>query len=85
MKQALQMASRETLPILKEALVTLTLGQHPLTTWVFVSEIFHMFILGLYITYTHNAPMNFRGHVVQLGNAEVPLRHPGVQLHSTPV
>jgi hypothetical protein len=46
-KYALQTASEETLLILKEAFVTLTLGRRPLKTWVFVANITNEFILGL--------------------------------------
>jgi hypothetical protein len=40
-------ASEEVLPVLKEALVKLTLGQHPLTTWVFIANITDKSILRL--------------------------------------
>jgi hypothetical protein len=42
---ALQMASGDTLPILKEAFVKMTLGQCPLTTGVFITNITDEFIL----------------------------------------
>jgi hypothetical protein len=50
----LQMVSGETLPILKEAFLTLTLGQRPLTTWVFVADI-TKYILGLDILCAYDA------------------------------
>jgi hypothetical protein len=43
----LETASGESLPILKEALVKLTLGQSPKSIWVFVTEITLAFILDL--------------------------------------
>jgi hypothetical protein len=43
----LQTASGETIPVLKEALVELTLGQRALRIWVFIAEVTDEFILGL--------------------------------------
>jgi hypothetical protein len=37
----LGLASGETLPILKEALVELAFGQSPMCIWVFIAEIIH--------------------------------------------
>jgi hypothetical protein len=79
-----QTASGDTLPSLKEALVTLTLGWRPQTTWVFVTEITHEFILGLDVVHAHDAYMDLRYHVLQLGDKEVPLWHLGTRPHSTP-
>jgi sulfur transfer complex TusBCD TusB component (DsrH family) len=45
MPYILQIASGDILPILKEALVKLTLGHHPQMTWVFVNNITYEFIL----------------------------------------
>jgi hypothetical protein len=45
MQCTLQTASGKTLPILKEAFIKLTLGWHPLTTWVFITNITDEFIL----------------------------------------
>jgi hypothetical protein len=42
-----QTTSEETIPILKEAFVTLTLERLPLKTWVSVANSTDMFILGL--------------------------------------
>lgn len=47
MAAGLQMTSEETLPILKEVFMTMTLEQHPLKTWVFVTNSTDVFILGL--------------------------------------
>jgi hypothetical protein len=49
---SLQKASWETLPVLKEALVELTLGQKPLHIWVFITEITDEFILRLDFLHT---------------------------------
>jgi hypothetical protein len=76
------MASGEILPILKEVLVKLTLGRHPLTALVFVASI-TQFILGLDVLPTHNASMDLRHHVLRLADKEAPLLCPGAWLHSS--
>jgi predicted aspartyl protease len=43
----LQTASGETIPVLKKALVELTLGRRALRIWVFIAEVTDEFILGL--------------------------------------
>jgi hypothetical protein len=43
----LQTASGETIPVVKEARVELTLGQRTLGIWMFVADIKDDFILGL--------------------------------------
>jgi hypothetical protein len=50
----LHTASGETLHILKEALVELPCGWHPFQSWVFITEISVMFILGLDTLYLHS-------------------------------
>jgi hypothetical protein len=62
--QVLQMASGEILPILKEALVKVTLGQCPLTTWVFVANITDKFILRLDILHANHASVDLGCHVL---------------------
>lgn len=76
--------SWDTLPILMEALVEIILGQGPICIWVFTTNITDEFISQLDIMHAHNASMDFRHHMLQLGDKEVPLRHPGAQLRSTP-
>jgi hypothetical protein len=44
-----------SLPNLKEVCLTLTLGWHPLKTWVFVADITKEFILGLDIPCAYDA------------------------------
>jgi hypothetical protein len=60
---ALQTASGKTLPILKEALVTLTLGRHRLTTGVSITSITDDFILGLDVMHNHDPSVDLGCHV----------------------
>jgi hypothetical protein len=53
--------------------VKLTLGQHPLTSWVFVTNTTNEFILGLDVFRAHSAAVDLRCHMLQLGDEEVPL------------
>jgi hypothetical protein len=69
------MASGETLPILKEALVELTLGLSPLCVWVLIAEITDELILGLHILLTYDAFMDLACHILWLGQ-EVLFRSP---------
>lgn len=85
MKFTLRTALRGNFPILKKVLVTLTPGWCPLTTWVSVPKMTNEFTLGLDIMHAHNASVELRCHVLQLGsNNEVPFRYHVVQLCSTP-
>jgi hypothetical protein len=78
------MASRETLPVLKEATVELTLGQCPLQIWVFSTEITDELILELDdILWVHDTSVNSKHHVLQL-DEEVPLWCTGMQPQSSP-
>jgi hypothetical protein len=72
-KCALQKASGETLPILKEAFVTPTLGQLPLVIWVFVADITDELILGLDILCAYDASMGLGRQMLRLGEEEVSL------------
>jgi hypothetical protein len=72
------MASREILLNLKEALVTLTLGRRPLTTWVFVASIADEFILELEVLRAQNASVDLKRLVLRMGREEVPFQRPGV-------
>jgi hypothetical protein len=60
--------SGETLTILKEALMTLILGQHQQTTWVFVTNIINDFSRGLNIMHVHDASVDLRHHILRLGD-----------------
>jgi hypothetical protein len=77
MKCALRTASGEILLILKEALVTLTLGLRALTIWVFIANIAYGFILGLNVMHALDASVDLRRHMLRLGDEELPLRSPG--------
>jgi len=75
----LQMASGETIPVLKEALVELTLGQRALRIWVFVAEVTDEFILGLDVLWAYDASVDLGRHLLRLGQEEVTLWRPGTQ------
>jgi predicted aspartyl protease len=65
-KCALQTASGETLPILKEAFVTLTLGRRPLGIYVFVADITDELILGLDILRAYDASVDLGSQMLRL-------------------
>jgi hypothetical protein len=75
----LQTDSGETIPMLKEALVELTLGQPVLRIWVFVAEVTDEFILGLDVLRVYDASVDLGRHVLLLGQEEVTLLRPGAQ------
>jgi hypothetical protein len=75
----LQTASGETIPVLKEALVLLTLGRRALTIWVFVPEVTDEFILGLDVLRAYNTSVDLGHHLLRLGREEVTLWRPGTQ------
>jgi hypothetical protein len=45
----------------------------PTNDLVFVAKIINVFIQGLHVMYTYDASVVFRGHILLLGNEEVPL------------
>jgi hypothetical protein len=57
------MASGVILPILKEALVKLTLGPCPPATWVFVASVTNKFILRLDILHANHASVDLEHHM----------------------
>jgi hypothetical protein len=69
----LQMASGETFPVLKEAMVQLTLQWHHPRTCMFVPKITDKFILGLDILCTHDEVKNLGPCVLWLGKEELAL------------
>jgi hypothetical protein len=75
----LQTASGETIPVLKEALVELTLGQLALRIWVFVAEITDEFIIGLDVLRDYDASVDLERLLLRLGQEEVTLWKPGSQ------
>jgi predicted aspartyl protease len=70
----LQMASGETIPVVKEARVELTIGRRTLRSWVFVADIKDDFILGLDILRAYNASVDTGRRVLRLGQDEVQVR-----------
>jgi predicted aspartyl protease len=70
----LQTASGETIPVVKEARVELTIGRHTLRSWVFVADIADDFILGLDLLRAFNASVDIGRRVLQLSRDEVPVR-----------
>jgi hypothetical protein len=71
------MASGDTIPVLKEALVELTLGRDALRIWVFVAEITDEFILlGLDVLRAYDASVDLGHNVLRLGLVKVSLWSP---------
>jgi hypothetical protein len=62
----LKIASGETIPVVKEALVELTLGRRALSIWVFVTEITDELILGLDVLRAYNASLDLGRHLLRL-------------------
>jgi predicted aspartyl protease len=69
----LQTASDETIPVVKEAHVELTIGRCTLRSWVFVADIMNNFILGLDILRAYDASVDIGRRVLRLGRDEVPV------------
>jgi hypothetical protein len=63
----LQTASGETIPVLKEALVELTLGRRAMRIWMFVAEVTDEFILGLDVLRAYDASVDLGSHFLRLG------------------
>jgi predicted aspartyl protease len=70
----LQTASGETIPVVKEARVELTIGRRTLRSWVFVADIADDFVLGLDILRAYDASVDIGRRVLRLGQDEVPVR-----------
>jgi len=75
----LQTASGETIPVLKEALINLTLGWQAVRIWVFIAEVINEFILGLDVLRAYDVSMDLGCHLLRLGRMEVTLWRPGAQ------
>jgi hypothetical protein len=73
----LQTVSGESLPILKEVLLTLTLGRLPLRMWLFVANITDELILGLDILRAYDASVDIGRQKLRLAEEEVSLWSPG--------
>jgi hypothetical protein len=69
-----QEGSGRTIPVVREALVELTLGQRALKFWVFVADITDEFVLGLDNLRAYEASVDVGRHVLRLGQEEVPVR-----------
>jgi hypothetical protein len=69
-----QVGSGRTIPVVKEALVELTLGQRALKIWVFVADVTDEFILGLDILRAYDASVDVGRHVLRMGQEKVPVR-----------
>jgi hypothetical protein len=70
----LQTVSGASLPILKEVLLTLTLGRCPLRMWVFVANITDELIFGLDVLRAYDASVDIG---LRLADEEVSLWNPG--------
>jgi hypothetical protein len=77
-------SSGETLPILKEALVTLTLGWRPLTTWVLVADIADEFVLAPDVLRAQSASVDMKRLVLQMRIGEASLQRPEARPRSSP-
>jgi hypothetical protein len=71
---AQQVGSGRTIPVVKESLVQLTLGQRALNIWMFVADITDEFILGLDILRAYDASVDVGHNVLRLGQEEMPVR-----------
>jgi hypothetical protein len=67
------MASGGTIPIVKEALIELTLGRRGMRIWVFVAEITDELILGLDFLRAYDASVDLGRHLIHLVQEEVTL------------
>jgi hypothetical protein len=70
----LQTVSGETIPVVKEARVELTIGRRTMRSWVFVTDIKDDFILGLDILRAYDTSVDLGRRVLRLGQDEVPVR-----------
>jgi hypothetical protein len=70
----LQVGSGRTIPVVREALGELTLGQRALNIWIFVADIMEEFILGLDILRAYHATVDVERHMLRLGQDELPVR-----------
>jgi hypothetical protein len=73
----LKTVSGESLPVLKEVFLTLTLERRPLKILVFVANITNEFILGLDILRAYDASVDVGRQTPRLSEEEVSLWSPG--------
>jgi hypothetical protein len=64
------LCSGRTIPVVREALVEVTLGQQALKILVFVADITDEFILGLDILRAYHATVDVGRQVLRLGQRE---------------
>jgi hypothetical protein len=69
----LQTASGETIPVLMEALVELTVGRRAWRILVFVAQLTDKFVLGLDVLQAYDVSVDLRHHLLRLGWKEVTL------------
>ena len=69
-------ASGDNLPVVKEALLELTLGRSTVRLWVFVARVAEEVILGLDALRSHDATVDVGRRILRLGRDEVTLRGP---------
>jgi hypothetical protein len=67
------MASGQTIPVVKDARVELTIQRRTLMIWVFAAHIADEFILGLDILRAYDTSVYVGRHVLRLGRDEVPV------------
>jgi predicted aspartyl protease len=79
----LQTASGETIPVMREARVELTLGRRPLRIWVLVADITDELILGLDVLRACDASVEVGRHVLRMGREEVSLWNPRARPRSS--
>jgi hypothetical protein len=79
----LQTSIGETIPVVKEAHVELTLGQRSLRIWVPVTNITDEFILGPDVLRAYDASVGEERHVLRMGREEVTLWNPGTRPRSS--
>jgi hypothetical protein len=64
-----QMASGETLPVLKKELVKLFMGRRLLLTTVFVAEATDEFFMGLDVLHVHDTTVNLKQMASNIGDS----------------
>jgi predicted aspartyl protease len=79
----LQTASGETIPVIREARVELTLGRRPVRIWVLVADITDELILGLDVLRACDASVDVGRHVLGMGREEVSLWNPRARPRSS--
>jgi hypothetical protein len=78
----LQTESGEAIPVLKKALVELTLGRRALRIWVFVVYVTEKFILGLDVLRAYDTSVDLGRHLLRWGREELTLWRTGTRTKS---